>query len=106
MQRVCFPLKVPADRIDEYRQRQAAVWSEMRQARAGTGGRNYSPFLREDDLLVGYLEPEDVDAAREAMVATEVNDRWQAQMAPLFEALDSATPDDAVRPLPEVFDLL
>ena len=29
MERVCFQLQVRADRLDEYRERHAAVWPEM-----------------------------------------------------------------------------
>lgn len=63
MQRVCFLLKVRQDRIDEYRERHAAVWPEMLKALSATGWHNYSLFLRDDGLLVGYLETEDFQAA-------------------------------------------
>ncbi|AWE53724.1 L-rhamnose mutarotase [Streptomyces nigra] len=105
MQRVCFLLKVRADRLDEYRQRHAWVWPEMRAALSATGWRNYSLFLRDDGLLVGYLETEDFSAAVAGMEATDVNARWQAEMAPFFESLDGARPDEAMRPLTEVFHL-
>ncbi len=106
MRRVCFLLKVRQDRIEEYRERHEAVWPEMRAALAETGWHNYSLFLREDGLLVGYLETEDFAAAQAAMAATEVNARWQAEMAPFFEALDGAAPDEAMKPLTEVFHLV
>ncbi|WP_329577658.1 L-rhamnose mutarotase [Streptomyces sp. NBC_01361] len=105
MQRVCFLLKVKADRIDEYRVRHEGVWQEMREALTATGWHNYSLFLREDGLLVGYLETEDFDAARAAMDATDVNARWQAEMGDFFEELDGQAPDAAMRPLTEVFHL-
>ncbi|BCL18660.1 L-rhamnose mutarotase [Streptomyces tuirus] len=105
MQRVCFLLKVRAERLDEYRERHAAVWPEMLNALSETGWHNYSLFLREDGLLVGYLETEDFAAARTAMAATDVNSRWQAEMAPFFESLDGARPDAAMKPLTEVFHL-
>lgn len=105
MQRVCFLLKVRADRVDAYRSRHGEVWPEMRQALTDAGWHNYSLFLRDDGLLVGYLETEDFAAARAAMATTEVNARWQEQMAPFFEALDGATPDNAMSPLAEVFHL-
>ncbi|MFH8735859.1 MULTISPECIES: L-rhamnose mutarotase [unclassified Streptomyces] len=105
MQRVCFLLKVKADRIDEYRVRHQGVWQEMREALTATGWHNYSLFLREDGLLVGYLETEDFDAARAAMDATDVNARWQAEMGDFFEELDGQAPDAAMRPLTEVFHL-
>ncbi|WP_413116418.1 L-rhamnose mutarotase [Streptomyces sp. CY1] len=105
MRRVCFLLKVRQDRIEEYRERHEAVWPEMRAALAETGWHNYSLFLREDGLLVGYLETEDFAAAQAAMAATEVNARWQTEMAPFFEALDGARPDEGMKPLTEVFHL-
>ncbi|MER7802598.1 L-rhamnose mutarotase [Streptomyces parvulus] len=105
MRRVCFLLKVRRDRIAEYRERHAAVWPEMCEALSATGWHNYSLFPRDDGLLVGYLETEDFDAARAAMAATEVNARWQAEMGPFFESPDGARPDEAMKPLTEVFHL-
>ncbi|GAA2926949.1 L-rhamnose mutarotase [Streptomyces enissocaesilis] len=115
MQRVCFLLKVRQDRVEEYRERHAAVWPDMLEALSATGWHNYSLFLREDGLLVGYLETEDFAEARAAMAATDVNARWQAEMAPFFEneqapfATEDPSggdrPDEAMRPLTEVFHL-
>ena len=104
-QRVCFLLQVRPDQVAEYRRRHAEVWPEMRAALSAAGWRNYSLFLREDGLLVGYLECEDFDAARAAMDATEVNARWQAEMQGLFEELGGRRPDEGMRPLEEVFHL-
>jgi L-rhamnose mutarotase len=105
MQRVCFLLKVRADRLEEYKARHAAVWPEMRAALAATGWHNYSLFLRDDGLLVGYLETPDFDAARAAMAGLEVNARWQAEMAPFFEQLEGRRPDEGLLILQEVFHL-
>ncbi|MFE9045684.1 L-rhamnose mutarotase [Streptomyces sp. NPDC007818] len=105
MQRVCFLLKVRNEKKDEYTRRHSEIWPEMRIALSEAGWNNYSLFLREDGLLVGYLETEDFEAARAAMEATEVNARWQAEMAPYFEALDGRAPDAAMSPLVEVFHL-
>ncbi|WP_378784035.1 L-rhamnose mutarotase [Nonomuraea fastidiosa] len=104
MQRVCFLLKVRQDRLAEYRERHRDVWPEMREALSRTGWHNYSLFLRDDGLLVGYLETEDFEAAKKAMAETEVNARWQAEMAPFFEDLDGL-PDEGMTPLTEVFHL-
>ena len=84
MERVCFQLHVRPERIDEYRERHRAVWPEMLDALSTAGWSNYSLFLRPDGLLIGYLETEDFEAATAAMDATEVNARWQADMAPFF----------------------
>jgi L-rhamnose mutarotase len=103
--RVCFLLQVRQDRVAEYRERHRAVWPEMRQALSAAGWRNYSLFLRDDGLLVGYLECDDFDAALAAMDATAVNRRWQAEMAEFFEELEGRRPDERMRPLEEVFHL-
>jgi L-rhamnose mutarotase len=103
--RICFLLRVRPERTDEYRARHAAVWPEMRDALRAAGWRNYSIFLREDGTVVGYLECEDFAACQAAMQATEVNARWQAEMAPFFELGGAAAPDAAMMPLPEVFHL-
>ncbi|NLO72706.1 MAG: L-rhamnose mutarotase [candidate division WS1 bacterium] len=105
MQRICFLLKVKKDRLDEYKARHQNVWPEMREALSRTGWHNYSLFLREDGLLVGYLETEDFQAAQEGMEKEEVNARWQAEMVEFFEALDGQRPDEAMRPLEQVFYL-
>ena len=101
MERVCFLLRVKPDRLDEYRERHRAVWPEMLEALSASGWTNYSLFLRPDGLLVGYLETEDLAAATAAMEATGVNARWQADMAPFFEA----GPDQGFERLEEVFHL-
>jgi L-rhamnose mutarotase len=104
VQRVCFLLKVRTDRLEEYRRRHQAVWADMQAALRETGWHNYSLFLRDDGLLVGYLETDDFQAAQEAMERTEVNARWQAEMAPFFEDLEGR-PDEGMVPLAEVFHL-
>lgn len=103
--RVCFLLKVKAEKIDEYRARHAAVWPEMLAALRESGWRNYSLFLREDGLLVGYLETEDFEQARAKMKLHPVNAKWQSEMAPFFESLAGGGADDQMTPLQEVFHL-
>jgi L-rhamnose mutarotase len=99
--RYCFQLQVRPDRLDEYRERHRAVWPDMLAALSAAGWRNYSLFLGDDGLLVGYLECEDFAAAQAAMAATAVNDRWQREMAPFFG--DRA--DEGLQRLEEVFHL-
>ena len=105
MARVCFVLHVRRDRLDEYRDRHRRVWPEMLSALRDAGWRNYSLFLRSDGTLIGYLETDDFEAARAAMEATDVNARWQAEMAPFFELPAGARPDTGLERLEEVFHL-
>jgi L-rhamnose mutarotase len=102
VERACFVLRVRPERLEEYRARHAAVWPEMRDALRAAGWTNYSLFLGGDGLLVGYVECASFEAAQAAMEATDVNARWQAEMAPFF---DAGRPDHALRRLDEVFHL-
>ena len=104
MPRYCFTLQVRPDLIDEYVERHRAVWPEMLAALAETGWRDYSLFLRPDGLLVGIVESDDLAAAQAAMARTDVNARWQAEMAPYFTELEG-TPDQGFVLLREVFNL-
>jgi L-rhamnose mutarotase len=105
MERVCFLLRVRPDRLEAYKARHRAVWPEMLDALRATGWRNYSLFLDADGLLVGYLETEDFERAVAAMEETEVNARWQAEMAEFFELPSGERPDTGLRRLEEVFHL-
>jgi L-rhamnose mutarotase len=105
MERVCFQLQVDPARLAEYTERHAAVWPEMLEALARTGWHNYSLFVREDGLLIGYFETPDLAAALAGMAATDVNTRWQTEMAPFFLDLDGAAPDTGFLRLTEVFNL-
>ena len=103
--RVCFQLQVRPDRIEEYRARHAAVWPDMLGALADTGWHNYSLFLREDGLLIGYVETPSIAEAQAGMALTEVNARWQAEMAEFFEDLEGRAPDEGFLVLEEIFHL-
>jgi L-rhamnose mutarotase len=106
MPRACFQLQVRPDRIEEYKTRHAAVWPEMVRALHETGWHNYSLFLREDGLLIGYVEtPSSIEDAQAAMARTEVNTRWQTEMAEFFTGIDGRAPDEGFLLLEEVFHL-
>jgi L-rhamnose mutarotase len=91
MERVGFTMRLLPGREAEYRRRHAAVWPDMRAALRRAGARDYSIFLRGDDLFA-YLEVDDFTTFRTVMAAAEVNDRWQAEMAALIDPLtDPAT---------------
>jgi L-rhamnose mutarotase len=113
VERVCFLGRVKPERLAEYRARHEQVWPDMLAAlrpagpdpttppRAGWG--NYSLFLTGDGLLVGYLETQDYRAALDRMAATEVNARWQRDMAPYFTELDGLPPDQGFKRVDEIF---
>ena len=107
MTRYCFTARVDPRHLHRYRERHSAVWPEMLAALRDAGWRNYSLFLSETGLLIGYFEADDRELAQARMAATEVNARWQAEMSELF-GLDGETgarPDEEFAYLPEVFNL-
>jgi len=56
-------------------------------------------------MLVGYLETPDFPRAQAEMAKRDVNERWQAAMAPYFEQLEGRRPDQGMFVLEEVFHL-
>jgi L-rhamnose mutarotase len=106
MKRVAFVLKVREEKLQDYKMHHRVVWPEMLDALRRTGWRNYSLFLRKDGLLFGYLEaPTNFQTALADMAKEEVNTRWQEFMAPYFESLEGARPDEMMLELEEVFHL-
>jgi L-rhamnose mutarotase len=105
MRRYCFLLHVRPELLREYRARHAAVWPDMLQALHECGWHRYSLFARDDGLLVGYVEADDLAQAQQAMAATEVNGRWQESMSKFFTGLDGRRPDEGFLLLDEVFNL-
>jgi L-rhamnose mutarotase len=103
--RVCFCLQVKVARMAEYKARHAAVWPQMLSALTAAGWHNYSLFLREDGLLIGYLETPDLRRALQSMAASEINRKWQVEMAEFFDGAPGIMADEQLEPIQEVFHL-
>ena len=57
-------------------------------------------------MLIGYVECDDLAAAQAAMAATDVNARWQAEMAAASSSASTADrPTRGSGSLPEIFHL-
>ena len=103
MERVGFVMRLLPGQEAEYRRRHAAVWPEMLDALRAAGAHDYSIFLRGEDLF-GYLEVDDLERFQREIAASDVNTRWQREMAGLIDPLtDPAT--GFHRRLDEVFHL-
>ncbi|MDH2443148.1 L-rhamnose mutarotase [Amnibacterium sp. CER49] len=105
MERLCFQLQVKPERIAEYIDRHRAVRPEMLRAIERSGRRNYSLFLRDDGLLIGYYETDDDAASARRLAEDPDTARWEAESAELFVALPGARPDQGAPRLREVFSL-
>jgi L-rhamnose mutarotase len=104
MQRICFELTVAPSRLDEYRERHAAVWPGMLREIEASGRRNYSLFLSPDGMLIGYYETDDKPASDAYLAASAVAADWEREMAPFFVSLDGR-PDQNATELSQIFNL-
>ena len=97
MTRVCFVSQVKPHLLAHYRARHA-------QYKRDTGWQDYRLFLSPTGLLVGTVTVDNYADAQARMALTEVNARWQAEMAEFF--VDNPNnPDEAMEVLEEVFNL-
>ena len=103
MERICFKLRIKPDRIEEYKERHRNVWPEMLRAIHNAGWRNYSLFLDDDSMLIGYLETENLQTALTALTRTEINLLWQREMADFFIDLEGGRPDQDLHQLEQGF---
>jgi L-rhamnose mutarotase len=104
MERVCFQLQVKPERISEYRERHAAVWPQVLRAIEASGRRNYSLFIRDDGLLIGYYETDSVEESQRLLEQNPDTAEWEAEAAGFFVDMDGR-PDQAAPRLVEVFNL-
>lgn len=104
MTRHCFQMRIQPDLIDEYVARHTPVWPEMLAEIAAAGRRNYSLFLAEGGVLIGYYETDDDAAAQAYLASSPIAARWEADMGRFFIGLEGR-PDQAATPLTEVFNL-
>ena len=103
MQRIGFVMRLLPGQEAEYRRRHASVWPGMLDALKAAGAHDYSIFLHGEDLF-GYLEVDDLARFRASLAVSEVNVRWQAEMADLIDPLTDPT-TGFHRRLDEVFHL-
>ena len=102
MKRVCFLLRLRKDRMDDYLDGHE-VWPELLDEMRRAGIRNYSLFLRDDGLVVGYLEAENPEESLQKVSQTDVSRRWEEGMAQFFESGD--VNDSKSKPLCEYFHM-
>jgi L-rhamnose mutarotase len=104
-QRICFVLHVKPQHLEEYKHWHRNVWPELLEGFKETGWHNFSLFLRDDGLLIGYVETLDFDRALADMNLKEVNHRWQEKMRGFFDDPEGRRADRQMSPLQEVFHL-
>lgn len=90
LQRIAFLLQIKADRLQEYDLAHQAVWPELIDELRSFGVADYSIFRRGQQLFL-YLRVQDFELLKRQLAASEINQRWQRQMAPLFEPVPGDT---------------
>jgi L-rhamnose mutarotase len=103
-QRVCFQLRVRPELLAEYRRAHEVVWPAMLREISASGRRNYSLFLADDGLLIGYYETDSAEASAEYLAASSIATEWEATMSRFFVAVEGRADQDAPQ-LVEVFNL-
>ena len=104
MQRIAFQLRVKADKLEEYDRAHQAVWPELLAELERFGVRDYSIFRREQQLFL-FLRVPNFERLLHQLAQSEVNQRWQRTMAPLFEAVPGIQPGETFAMMREVFHM-
>jgi L-rhamnose mutarotase len=104
MSRYAFRLRLKPDAIEEYDRAHAQVWPELLAKLKAVGISEYSIFRRGQDLVL-CLHVEDFDRAWDELARDPVNQRWQREMARLFEPVPDLQPGERFAMMKEVFYL-
>jgi L-rhamnose mutarotase len=102
MQRVAFQLRIRTDKLEEYDRVHQNVWPELLAELDSFGVREYSIFRRGQQLFL-YMRVPDFESLLVRLEQSEINQRWQDAMAPLFEAVPDLQAGETFAMMKEVF---
>ncbi len=102
MERVAFQLRIKQDVEAAYDEAHRKVWPELLSELEQAGVREYSIFRRGQELFL-YMHVPNFDELLHKLAMSEVNQRWQKFMAPLFEPVPSLREDETFALMQEVF---
>lgn len=102
MQRVAFQLRIKPGKVEEYEEAHRHVWPELLQELERFEVSDYSIFRRGQQLFL-YMHVPDFDQLLKYLAASDVNQRWQREMAPLFEPVPDLAANESVAMMQEVF---
>jgi len=104
MARYAFKLRIKAAAIEEYERAHEQVWPELLAAIKAAGISKYSIFRRGQELFF-YMHIDDFDRAWDELAQVPINQRWQKEMAHLFEPVPDQQPRERFPMMKEVFYL-
>lgn len=102
MQRVAFQLRIKPGKIEEYEEAHRHVWPELLRELEYFEVSDYSIFRRGQQLFL-YMHVPDFDQLLQHLAASDVNQRWQREMAPLFEPVPDLASNEPFAMMQEVF---
>jgi L-rhamnose mutarotase len=102
LQRVAFQLRIRPGKEEEYEEAHRHVWPELLQELERFEVSDYSIFRRGQQLFL-YMRVPDFDQLLKNLAASDVNQRWQREMAPLFEPVPDLAANESVARMQEVF---
>ena len=102
MQRIAFQLRIRPGKAEEYDEAHRHVWPELLAELERFGVSDYSIFRRGQQLFL-YMRVPDFASLTENLRRSEINQRWQAKMAPLFEPVPDLAPGETFAMMQEVF---
>ena len=95
-------MQVKSECLEYYKNDHRSVDPELLEALSAAGVMNFSLFVREDGLLVGYFEAEDPAESWKRVGATDASRTWRAKMKSYFD-FGSSDPDDCEKWLEHIF---
>ena len=104
MQRYGMVLKVKSEKIEEYKEYHADIWSGVADIITECNIRNYSIYLK-DDYLFSYFEyiGEDFKADMDKMAADPTTQKWWDIMMPMQNPLPTRKEGEWWADMEEVF---
>ena len=102
MERMAFQLRIREGKIADYDAAHQEVWPELLAELESFGVTDYSIFRRGQELFL-YLRVPDIQRLLRQLDASEINQRWQKRMEPIFEPVPSLAPGERLATMKEVF---
>lgn len=101
--KIAFKMYLKPGYKEEYRQRHAAIWPELKQLLKENGVSDYTIFLDETSNALFAVQQQSGEQSSQELGTTEVVKRWWAYMADIMETNEDDSPVSI--PLESVFHM-
>ena len=85
LKRICFLLSLKIPCVSTYKAKHENVWPEVLEAFDTHGWRNYSQFMRDDGLIIGYVECADWEQSLAKLENEPIVKKWYAELEVFME---------------------